>query len=172
MQPEPTIEASLSGVIGHIAGVIGSDRFDTGERAALKRMAPGHPPPLAFYRFALRHLPEDWERNLEDWKTLVAGMALMAPHAHQPKQSLGRMLGESGYSEARLERLLASGADTRRLLLLRAARFLAAKTLPCDWCDVARLLLSRDTKKREAIHRHIAKDFYLALDHRKTAGGE
>ncbi|BCX82600.1 CRISPR system Cascade subunit CasB [Methylomarinovum caldicuralii] len=165
MQLEPTIEASLPGVIGHIAGVIGSDRFDTGERAALRRMAPGHPPPLAFYRFALRHLPEDWERNLEDWKTLVAGIALMAPHAHRPRQSLGRVLGESGYSEARLERLLASEGNTRRLLLLRAARFLGSKTLPCDWCDGARLLLTRDAEKRETVHRRIARDFYLALDH-------
>ena len=96
----------------------------------------------------------------------------MAPHAHRPDQPFGQVLGEAGYSEARLERLLASSGNTRRLLLLRAARFLAARTLPCNWCDGARLLLTRDPEKREAVHRGIAKDFYSAPDHRKTAEGE
>ena len=55
-------------------------------------------------------------------------MAVMAPSIHRPDRGLGKALAEAGYSEARLERLLASEGDTRRSLLIRAARFLASKS--------------------------------------------
>ena len=155
---------TLAHTMAHIAGILGSEHFPTGERAALRRMSPGQPPPLYFYRFALRHLPENWERNEPDWITLTAGIALMAPHAHQPGRGLGTALGEAGYSEARLERLLQSEGDTRRILFLRAVRFLAAKAQPFDWLGAAHLLLTRDSDKREAVHRRIARDFYAIVD--------
>lgn len=157
-------EATLHHHIGQIASVIGSDRFPTGERAALRRMSPNQLLPLPFYRFALRHLPEGWDRNPQvrkDWVTVVAGIALMSPNAHRPDKGLGKALAETGYSEARLERLLAAEGDTRRVLLLRAARFLAAKSTPCNWVDAALLLLTQDPEKRDAVHTRIARDFYL-----------
>jgi len=157
----------LARAIAHVAGTLSSEHFPTGERAALKRMTPGQPPPLYFYRFALRHLPETWERDEADWITLIAGIALMVPHAHRPGTGLGTVLGEGGYSEGRLERLLQSEGDTRRTLLLRAVRFLAAKAQPFDWQDAARLLLTRDPEKRERVHRHIARDFYTIVDQQK-----
>ncbi len=155
---------SLAHTMAHIAGTLGSEHFPTGERAALRRMSPGQPPPLYFYRFALRHLPENWEHNEPDWVTLTAGIALMAPHAHQPGRGLGTALGEAGYSEGRLERLLQSEGDTRRILFLRAVRFLAAKAQPFDWLGSAQLLLTRDPEKQEAVHRRIARDFYTIVD--------
>ena len=155
---------SLARTMAHIAATLGSEHFPTGERAALRRMSPGQPPPLYFYRFALRHLPEGWERNEPDWGTLTAGIALMAPHAHQPGRGLGTALGEAGYSEGRLERLLQSEGDTRRTLFLRAVRFLAAKAQPFDWSGGAQLLLTINQEKREAVHRRIARDFYTIVD--------
>ena len=161
----------LARTMAHIAGILASENFPTGERAALRRMSPDQPPPLYFYRFALRHLPDGWEGNEADWITLIAGIALMAPHARQPGRGLGTALGEAGYSEGRLERLLQSEGDTRRTLFLRAVRFLAAKAQPFDWRDGARLLLTRDPKKQETIHRRIARDFYTIVDQqeRKSA---
>ncbi|WP_297529627.1 type I-E CRISPR-associated protein Cse2/CasB [Thiohalobacter sp.] len=158
---------SLARAIAHVAGTLSSEHFPTGERAALKRMTPGQPPPLYFYRFALRHLPETWERDEADWITLVAGIALMVPHAHRSGTGLGTALGEGGYSEGRLERLLQSEGDTRRTLFLRAVRFLAAKARPFDWQDAARLLLTRDPEKRERVHRHVARDFYTIVEQQK-----
>ncbi len=160
---------SLARTMAHIAATLGSEHFPTGERAALRRMSPGQPPPLYFYRFALRHLPEGWERNEPDWGTLTAGIALMVPHAHQPGRGLGTALGEAGYSEGRLERLLQSEGDTRRTLFLRAVRFLAAKAQPFDWLDGAQLLLTINQEKREAVHRRIARDFYTIVDQQKSA---
>ncbi len=164
-----TSPEDLAHIIAHIAGTLGSEHFPTGERAALRRMSPDHPPPLYFYRFALRHLPEQWENRETDWITITAGIALMAPHAHHPGRGLGRVLGEAGYSEGRLERLLQSEGDTRRTLFLRAVRFLAAKAQPFDWLDGARLLLTQDERKREAVHRRIARDFYSALDQQQKS---
>ncbi|GAB4353063.1 MAG: hypothetical protein Kow0060_03230 [Methylohalobius crimeensis] len=152
--------------IAHIAGVIGASGFPTGERASLRRMTPDQSPSIYFYRFALRHLPESWEFQIADWQTLVAGMALMSPAIHRPRYGYGSALAENNYSEARLERLLEARGDVRRILFLRAIRFLASKATPFDWTDAARLLLTRNEIKQDQIHARIAKDFYTNLDNK------
>ncbi|HHT74396.1 MAG TPA: type I-E CRISPR-associated protein Cse2/CasB [Firmicutes bacterium] len=151
-------------VIGRISAVLDSDGVSTGDRAALRRMQAGHPPPLVFYRFAMRYLPDGWEKKLDDWMAITAGMALMAPHSHNLNAGLGKVLAEEGYSEARLERLLASEEEVRRLLLLRVARFLASKGKTMNWVEGAALLLTGHGKQREALHRRIAKEFYSVLN--------
>lgn len=158
-------EAKLASSVGRIAAVLEHEGFPPAERAALRRMNPEILPPLAWYRFALPHLPEDWdltEERQKKWMTLVAGIALMSPAAHRPDVSLGQALGESGYSEARLERLLEAEGDTQRVLLLRAARYLAAKSRPFNWTEAALLLFAREENKQESIRRRIARDFYQA----------
>ena len=169
MPTSPDGAHGLPQTMAHLCGVLSSHAFPTGERAALRRMSPGRPPPLYFYRFALHHLPDGWAQAEDDWITLVAGIALMAPHACRPGRGLGQVLGEQGYSEARLERLLQSEGETRRTLFLRAVRFLAAKAAPFDWADAARLLLTRDPRKLEGIHRHLAGDFYRIVDQQKQS---
>lgn len=162
MSQSRTAEHTLASRIGRIAAVLAREDFPTGERAALRRMRPGTPLPLVFYRFALRHLPENWERRASDWITIVAGIALMAPNAHRGDRPLGRVLAEAGYAEARLERLLAARADTRQTLLLRLARFLTAKGEAFNWTDAAQLLLTsdQDYEKRERLYRRIARDYF------------
>jgi CRISPR system Cascade subunit CasB len=146
--------------MGRVAGIICSDQFPTGERAAFRRMNPEQSPPLLFYRFALTHLPADWEYNTVDWMVLLTGISIMAPDAHRPDLGVGKALATADYSEARLERLLASEGDTQRTLVLRSARLLAAKRTACNWGDYGQLLLTRDKEKREKLNRRIAKDFY------------
>jgi CRISPR system Cascade subunit CasB len=163
--PAPAEPPRLSQTIGKLAGILASDDFPTGERAALKRMNPGLTPPLAFYRFAFHHLPEHWEHRQTEWVTLVAGIALMHPSPHQSDLPAGQVLAKAGYAESRLERLLAAEDETLETLLLRAARFLAAKGAPLNWTDFARLLLAgRDSGQREAARLRIARDFYRELD--------
>ena len=151
----------LGAVLARVAAEVGRDTFPTGTRAALRRMRPEHPPPLAFYRFASDLLPGNWEAMLSEWVTLVAGVALMSPGAHQRSAAMGAVLAQEGYAEARLERLLSAQGATLRTLALRCARFLASRGSPFDWMDMAWLLLARDPKRRERINRKIAKDFYL-----------
>lgn len=171
----PTISAespenpapSLASSIGHIAATLASEHFPTGDRAALRRQTPGTPPGLAFYRFAFKHLPPGWEASRDAWMAIVSGIALMGSQSHRPDQPVGRVLAEAGYSEKRLERLLAAEGETLHTLLLRAARFLAAKNLACDWAQFARLLLSTDEDKREAARLAIAREFYRNLKENK-----
>lgn len=164
MKAEQAPKETLEKQVGKIAGIIGSDRFPTGERAALRRMSPGFPLPLSFYRFAINYLPEEWEHAADDWVTLVAGIALMVPNAYNPRVGFGGALADAGYSEYRLERLLAADQETQRVLFLRAVRFLAAKSKPFNWTEGARFLLARDGRKREALNIRIAKDFYSKVE--------
>lgn len=157
-------DRGLQNRVAHIAAMLKSKSFPTGERALLRRMNPAQPPPIAFYKFALNHLPENWERNILDWLTLVAGIAQMSPNAHRSDCRLGKALAETGFSEPRLERLLTTRGNTRRTLLLRTSRFLAAKVCPFNWVDAAQLLLIKDEKKLEDHHRRIAKDYYQIID--------
>ena len=162
--PAPSQTAAL------LARVIGADDFPTGERARLKRWAPGSPPSLAFYRFAFRHLPEGWERNPEAWLTLTTAIALLCPDPHRPDLPLGRALADTGYAEARLERLLSAQEDTLHTLLLRSARFLCAKNSGCNCTDLAYLLGLRGDPERARLR--IARDYYRELQRSQTANGK
>jgi CRISPR system Cascade subunit CasB len=164
-QPNTVAEESesLAAIIGRISGLIASEHFPNGDRAVLKRMDPKQEPPLSFYRFALRRLPENWQDQPRAWQAILSGMALMSPHIHRPDRPLGKVLAEEHFSEARLERLLAADSETQRTLTLRAIRFLAAKNQPVDWTHIAGLLLTKDAEKREKLHLRIASDYYKNL---------
>jgi CRISPR system Cascade subunit CasB len=153
----------LSQIIGRVAGVISAAEFPSGERALLKRLASGGPPALSFYRFAFRHLPAGWEQATPSWVAIINGMAVMLPNPHRPDRPAGQALAEHGFSEARLDRLLASDDDTQRTLLVRASRFLAAKGDSCNWTDFARLLLAQNPEKKEAARLAIARSYYRHL---------
>lgn len=157
---EPTLAQQLH----LIARVLAEDSFPTGDRAVLRRMMPDGEPPLALYRLVFRYrLPEYWTLELDSfqsWLAIIAGIALMSPSANTPEIGLGRALATASYSEQRLERLLASEGDIKRLLLLRAARFLGAKNTPFNWVDGASLLLTRDPERLRRTHVRIAADFY------------
>lgn len=163
MSAPPPPDGGLPTAIARVDVGLSNPGYPTGDRAALRRMIPGQPPPLSFYRFAIRILPDGWDRDAptrQDWMTIVAGIALMGPDAHRPDRRLGRVLAEVGYAETRLERLLAAGGDTARVLVLRTARFLAAKSEPCNWIDLARLLLTRQAEGRDDLALRVARDFY------------
>jgi len=159
--PVDPAATSLSSQIARAASVLDSDSFPTGDKARLRRWAPGRGPSLAFYRFAFRHLPEDWERQRDDWCTVVAGMALAHPRGHAPGSPLGAVLAETGFAESRLERLISAEGDPLRTLVLRMTRFLAAKSRGFDWTDAARLLGMRGDP--EPTRRSIARAYYREL---------
>lgn len=160
----PLDGSNLSTSISKMAGIIGSAHYANADRAALKRWALGQPIPLAFYRLWLRHIGADLppEGQIEDWMTLAWGMALCGG-CHEARRPFGQALAESHFAEGRLERLLSAPDDLRRELFMSTVRFLAAKDACFDWIEAARYLLTRSTDKREAMHRHIAKNYYKHL---------
>lgn len=163
----PTTEDALRARIGQISATLGGEHFPTGERAALKRFAPGQSVPLAYWRFWPRWLRTDAppDAQSQDWALILAGLALMGRAGHQPKAPLGASLAEQGYSEQRLERLLAAeDAATRRQLFARTVRFLAAKGAAIDWLEAARFLLAGDAL-RESLAHGVARDYYSTQYH-------
>ncbi len=153
-------------LIPQMAGTLSHSEFPTASRAALRRMVPGQPPPLIFYRFATDHLPDHWDYSPEsrqNWTIMVAGMALMAPTIHDPTRSLGQALAESRFAESRLETLFAASGALQRFLIFRMVRFLALQHQPCNWLDIAYLLVTEQPDKRERLYRRIAQDFYRTI---------
>lgn len=156
-------QESLPARIARLSHMISAEHYPTGDRAALKRYSPGSAIPLAFYRLWLKHMEEELPDNIGVWATFAFGLAIMGKEAHQPGRPLGQVLAEAGYSEARLDQILASEGDVRVKLFTSMVRFLAAKGEGFNWTDAARFLLTGDEDKREAIHRQIASDFYRTL---------
>jgi len=148
-----------------LAAVIKAEHFPTGERAALKRMALDGPAPLAFHRFMLRHVDSRWQSEswTLEWRTLICALAIQRDSGFDPSKPLGQALAEAGFSEHRLERLLAATGETMRSLALRAARQLAAKGISTDWRQLAVLLFSRNPEIREAVNRRLARDYYRTV---------
>lgn len=154
----------LKSNVATIAAVLSSKSFPSGDRAALKRMNLNRFPPLCFYQFATRHLPNCWSDSLNLWQCLVQGMAWMStiPNFHRPDSahSFGLVLAVQRYSEARLERLLAADDDIRPVLVLSATRFLTAKYTPVNWNDIAILLFTCDDRERERFNMNIATHYF------------
>lgn len=153
---------------GHVpamSAVLKAEHFPAGELAALKRMALDGPAPLAFHRFILRHVGLPWQAEswTPEWRTLICSLAIQRDGGFDPSRPLGESLAGAGFSEHRLERLLASSGETLHILSLRAARQLAAKGITADWRQMAELLFSRNAATRESVNRRIARDYYRAL---------
>jgi CRISPR system Cascade subunit CasB len=172
-QPERTPNADygeeLGRTIGKLAALLAAPHFPGGDRASLKRWAPGAPPPLSFYRLWLRHLGAELPAECQTpaWMAVAWGLSYMGAGAHVPQRGLGRALAEGQFYEARLERLLAAPAGLRLDLFNSAVRFLAAKGEGFDWTDGAAFLLTTDPEKRERMNRRIAADFYRHLSQGK-----
>ncbi|MHB1610957.1 MAG: type I-E CRISPR-associated protein Cse2/CasB [Sulfobacillus sp.] len=151
----------LSEHINHLNGVLCHPSFPSGTLAALRRMTPGQSPPLAFLRFATEHLDPD---SLSDpWITIVAGMARMAPQAHDPRCTFGSVLARARFSESRLAQFLDSQGLIQQRFLLRIARFFAAQGQAFNWHQVATLLLVSDVSRHAKIRQDIATQYYRAL---------
>lgn len=166
-QTQPQEQESLHAQIARLSRMIGAEHYPTGDLAALKRYSPGGVIPLAFYRLWLKHMEEELPNSITVWATIAFGLATMGKEAHQPGRPLGRVLAEAGYSEARLEQILASDDDVRIKLFTSMVRFLSAKGEGFNWTEAARFLLTNDEDQREAIHRRIASDFYRTLSKSK-----
>lgn len=158
-------QSSLSSMLARLAAVIGASHYPAGDRAALRRWAPGQPVPLAFYRLWLRHVGADLppETQTEAWMLIIWALATLGGEAHDPKRPWGQALAEAGFAEGRLERLLSAPDDVRADLFMQAVRFLAAKGERFDLIQAAQHLLTEDEAKRESLNRRIAQAFYRHL---------
>ena len=153
---------SLTDKLDKLARAIASPGFSAAGRAALKRYIAGQSVPLEFYKLWLTKVERDLpsEQDTPVWALLAWGLAIYGAGATSRDCSLGRVLAESRYSEARLERLLAADENIRTTLFASTIRFLSRDKSAFDWLDAARLLFARKSEARERIRRKIAADYY------------
>jgi hypothetical protein len=140
-----------------------------------------------------RAAPEQWDRNLAQllpvllkagihepelrdtdrvrrWAVLVHLVAVLSGTTHDRVHSsrpTGRAIHETGYSEARLSKLLTARGDGLRDQVARLARFLRAKgAQPLDLRPLAQLVLNEGTDARaaETARLSIARGYYAAAD--------
>ena len=148
--------------VGRFAAALGSEGVSNGERAMLKRWAPGQPIPLAFYRLWLRFVSDELPdpETTPAWMLVAWGVSLMGSQANRPARAFGRALAEAGVTYSRVERLLDAPPDVLLDLLTGAVRQLAAANEGFDWSEAAELLLARKAAARESIRRRIAVAYY------------
>lgn len=151
--------------VNALAGVICSENFPRGDLAALRRIQPGKTCPPAFWRLLFGRVPEQLQHpdHERQWAVVMQGLAIMAPEAHDPVRSLGRVLGEeqrSESTESRLMRLLRSRGDRLDDQLRLMSRLLASKRLAVDWVSLARLIFARDDKEWEHACQRLARDYF------------
>lgn len=152
---------SISETVSHLVAVLNHPEFPPGLLAALRRMNPGQPPPIAYWRFASAHL--DSLDSMDRWMPIVAAMAWAVPFNFASRRRFGAALAQAGFSELRLHQLLAAQDAILIRAFLRATRFLASQDIDFDWASPAALLLTTNPQKLQHVKQDIAVSYYRHL---------
>lgn len=181
-KPPLTLDRRIEKICFDLAGL------DPGPLAELRRMdstSASYGAPF-FWRLCARYELGRGQSFEQTWAQIIQALAILTPKGrdehkcsrHAKQFGLGRVLCDgadpgwpndktnpkSVYSEARFAQLLGSSGETRIDLVLRTARFLAARLPPdaaFDCTDIARLLLYPDDP---GVGRKLARDYYTRLD--------
>lgn len=162
-----TIESSIHSVVGKIAYAM-EHHLSTGDLAQLRRISPENPYTPALWKVLLTYVPESWTKGTKQdekelrWSSLLMGMAMTAG-LHDPNTPLGRALVQAGWSELRFVRLMQARGDSLAKEVRRLATFLASKSQPADWSDIAQLLLNQEGEWADRHRRRIARNYYHTL---------
>ena len=145
--------------------------LEPGPAAALRRGPQNDAGAAAFWKLLTRYGPDyelDSDRE-ERWGALVQAIAILTPKgrsrnnapkepAHDPRKAMGAALHDARVSELRLARLLTASQRTRRTLVVRLCRWLAAADQRrFDLRTLAQFILYGDDAGRV-----IAKEYYRA----------
>jgi len=163
----------LAQLVGRVAWYLEKEATP-GEVAALRRLKPGDPACLPFWKIVALHLdeaiPPDGEsrgRLEERWGVIISALAELQG-LHQPANGLGRALFHTAYSEMRLLRLLRAHEESLVDAVRTTAHFLRSNAESSNLCDLARLVLSDGRRDEEQVRRQIARDYYSADAKRMT----
>ncbi len=163
----PTAESTIRSVVGKIAYAM-EHHLSNGDLAQLRRTSPENPYTPALWKVLLSYVPESWTKGSRQdekecrWAAILQGMA-MTVGLHSPSTPLGYALAQAGWSDLRFVRLMQARGDSLVKEVRRLASFLASKSQPADWSDIAQLLLNQDGEWAERHRRRIARDYYRAL---------
>lgn len=175
LPPQQTIDA----IVYRLVSEIGSPVFPRGNLAELRRMNPEEPDSTAFYQLmGARGLLRN-EALETKWATIIHGIALMTPTAHDSGTPVGEALFEGGdpnrtsafYSRLRLNRFLKSEGSVLVTLTKQLFLMMKAASQPFDWREMTTFILSEgvDPDKAEESRRMIARSYY-STEYRNSRG--
>jgi CRISPR type I-E-associated protein CasB/Cse2 len=156
----------LYNIINPIAHAISTQRISKGDLAELRRVNNNDFNRPSFWKIITSYISDSDSGEypstdkLRRWAVMLAGMARMAPNHHDLNIKLGVALARNNFPESRLLRLLRSSSSTFFDNIQRMCIFLASKGQKTNWVEVAELILTRDTGKKERIRERIAMDYY------------
>ena len=156
--------AGLASLIGKLAARLG--HLGTGPLAELRRLradAEDRWRTAAFYRLYVELIAPDHpggEEHERRWAMILSGMTRLP---HQPGRNAGSTLAEHGLAERRFVRLLDADAQHLASELRSIVSFLAAKGGSANWTDLADLVLSADSERRDGVRRRLAAAYYRTL---------
>ncbi len=173
MPPEPTTEAhparrnggDIVRILDWLAGGIArlNERGATGDLAALRRLDPDHPNAGAFFRLMALAPGDPLDGPGDRFRRwgLVVWMLAQTP-GRRDDRPLGAALAEAGFSEIRMNRLLAARGDGFRAQVRRMARFLAQKSGAIPYRELGALILCEGLNEAwaERLRLKIARDFW------------
>ena len=167
--PTGTIETTsdIDATVVRLAGEI--SRMGPGLAASLRRDPLAGSGSAAFWDLLARNGIPAGRRLLPRWATVIQAIAILTPKgrtsderrpvAHNGGNPMGTALQEAKISDLRLARLLAARGKTRRDLVIRTCRRLAAKEpVRFDLRTMVRFVLFED----EEAARWIARKYYTA----------
>ncbi len=133
--------------------------LSSADLADLRRSADLELPKAVFWKLTVICSDDDLDKRLDEWRVVLAAFA-HKKGLHNVSQSLGSILQKTGYSEARLTKLLNANSTTIKRELMTLARFLSSKGESTNLCELAGLILFNN-RMNVQIRRKIAKDYYF-----------
>jgi CRISPR system Cascade subunit CasB len=151
--------------IALLAGRLKQSAFPTGDHALLRRMSPLNPGRAVLPLYRLLHEAEikSTEGEIGRWALIVHCLALVRGD-HDYTVRTGAALQEMGYSEARLNQLLAADFDLLVDLLPLLARRVASQRVSLNWLTLAELALwaGREETKADEARLRLARHYVQA----------
>lgn len=158
-----TEHETLRSTIGKMSQAI-EKILNNGERAELRRISPHKPYSAALWKL-LVHLDLDEAVSAHDEESwaLIAKVLAENVGAYDPKERLGKVLAENGWSELRFTQLLEARDSQLSAQIRRVSQFLASKGARCDWSELARILLVQDGEAAETYRKSVARSYFTQL---------
>ncbi|MDP2312727.1 MAG: type I-E CRISPR-associated protein Cse2/CasB [Pseudomonadota bacterium] len=152
-------------VIPKLCAALDGKGVAPGDLARLRRLDPDASADFAFWRVMARYAPNELARAGEGaerrWMVVLSALATLQG-LHDGSKRLGTALGEAGFSELRLSRLMRAEDDALAPEVRAAARYLASKGKSANLVDLAQLVLAPEGPQAEQVRRRIASAYFSA----------
>lgn len=148
-------------VVPKLCSAFDSKGFPPGDLARMRRLDPDAPADFVFWRVMTLYAPDEVPGAVDErrWKVVLNALAILQG-LHDGNKPLGAALGETGFSELRLSRLLRAEDEALDAEIRAAARYLASKGRHANLVELAMLVLCPEGSQAEAVRRRVARAYF------------